>query len=548
MSYFDGMTASAYREEDGTYYFIAGRRSYRFKTVHDYERSRAALGNIFGANFVMVPVVIICSRYAGYGWAALIALAWITAFIIWFVVFGQALLTVNAVPEQVEDSAKDRFDRTSRQYGKPVLWAGMIVGALLTAGGLAIALSDPADRLMGAAVTLFFAACTAVSAVMLRRAARSEREGAGYTNHSASSSPPSSSQSVSAPAVSPAPESAVAHQTDEPGRGSEHSAKPTPIAPASMHLNTSSPPTIHRDPIVPWLIGGVVAAIVLIGGAYAWISRPDGSAVPEDVATLADASADQSDGASQVADAGGDNPGSFELAASDRPLKVLLRGAPWPEGAQFTLGELDDYFSSVDNVEVKQWMRQEHGLTLWSIAQMPDGPFEILLTFGAPRGDGTISVDTVSTDGVTRNSERTMLFATDLAKGMERQRLGKLIAAAQGAAMPVPAFSTAVWRKGAQSTGHCQVRVGKIPVMDAPCSGTGDGDTLIVSTYGNGCSVNLTRSGDAVSGTLAAVRGICWIDEANELEVQGDIPLHSLHYVDGCWVNDQARICLRPGR
>lgn len=108
---------------------------------------------------------------------------------------------------------------------------------------------------------------------------------------------------------------------------------------------------------------------------------------------------------------------------------------------------------------------------------------------------------------------------------------------------PQPPAPAPFPRSGTALTGTCNVSEGGRAIMSGNCDGVSHGTSLVLTAARDGCTVELTRRGERVSGAVYAYRDSCPRD--GDYEIEGDVQLGSFHREGSCWVAASARICLQ---
>ena len=96
--------------------------------------------------------------------------------------------------------------------------------------------------------------------------------------------------------------------------------------------------------------------------------------------------------------------------------------------------------------------------------------------------------------------------------------------------------------------GNCRVTAGGRMLMNGECGGLARENTVFVTSSTDGCSVELTKAGDAVRAKLFAYKDVCWADEAKteSLDIDLDIGMLTMNQ-ESCWVGPGSEICLFSG-
>ncbi len=104
-----------------------------------------------------------------------------------------------------------------------------------------------------------------------------------------------------------------------------------------------------------------------------------------------------------------------------------------------------------------------------------------------------------------------------------------------------PADGTGIWRDGGDLVGTCFAKVGRTALMDGPCEGAGHGNSIFVTADRDGCSIELNRHGNTVTGSLSAYRNSCG-------EIDSDVNLGGFTPAGDCWAGSTAKVCVKAGR
>lgn len=166
MGYFDGLTASAFKEEDGQWFIIGFGKPRRFLSREDYELARRRLSTYYSIGLPLIVVLVMAGRQFGFGWA----ISGSVILLGWFMIFGRQRLISNTVPGDVTDGARDRLDRMGSQLGRGTLWLLLASSAVLASIGFLLLGSGTEHAVLGLVCFAFFGIATAVFAVMLIRA------------------------------------------------------------------------------------------------------------------------------------------------------------------------------------------------------------------------------------------------------------------------------------------------------------------------------------------------------------------------------------------
>ena len=96
--------------------------------------------------------------------------------------------------------------------------------------------------------------------------------------------------------------------------------------------------------------------------------------------------------------------------------------------------------------------------------------------------------------------------------------------------------------------GSCRVTVGGRLLMNGDCSGKAHPGSVFVTSATDGCTVELTWSGDRATAKLFSYKNVCWADEAKTETLDVDLEVGTLtRNQDSCWVGPGSEICLYSG-
>lgn len=165
MGYFDGLTASAFKEEAGQFFLIGFGKPRRFLSRADYEEARQRLGTYYSIGLPLIVVLVLAGRQLGYGWT----ISGAVLLVGWFMAFGRKRLIANTVPGDVSDGAGDRLDRMGIQLGRGTLWLLLVASGVLALLGLLLVAGSAEHAVLGFACLAFFGIATVVFALMLFR-------------------------------------------------------------------------------------------------------------------------------------------------------------------------------------------------------------------------------------------------------------------------------------------------------------------------------------------------------------------------------------------
>lgn len=98
-----------------------------------------------------------------------------------------------------------------------------------------------------------------------------------------------------------------------------------------------------------------------------------------------------------------------------------------------------------------------------------------------------------------------------------------------------------IFQKGRRVSGTCFATFKGVVLMNGRCLGLGHGRSVFVTSEKDGCSLEITPSGDVL---ISAYRNECGNSDLGDL---GE-PIGKLKRVGRCLVGSSARVCLEAGR
>ena len=107
----------------------------------------------------------------------------------------------------------------------------------------------------------------------------------------------------------------------------------------------------------------------------------------------------------------------------------------------------------------------------------------------------------------------------------------------------VPQPSAGIWGKDNAVSGTCNVNLAGQAIMTGACSGSSRPTDIVLTALDSGCTVELNKTREGASAKIYEYRNTCWIDEDKEVNLEEEVSLGKLKFVNRCWIGSGVKLC-----
>lgn len=184
MGYFDALTSASFKTAaDGSRLFFPygiWGRGYAIPSEQDYGRLQRQLKTYYAVMFTLIIGGSLLVRIIDLS----LLQTYVAEGVVVAVLLGFHQVWMRSVRRRLQPSnealsLQESLTTQARLAGPAVLWSLEIISLIFVGGGIAMLISDPSNWLAALAATVFFGACSALTArmILLRRRAASSPGG-----------------------------------------------------------------------------------------------------------------------------------------------------------------------------------------------------------------------------------------------------------------------------------------------------------------------------------------------------------------------------------